>query len=64
MLTRDDILLILNLLSQETIVEPSKAFPFRVTREGHGYSKDKKVGTLQAKLSIMLEVASTREARG
>ena len=57
-LTKDDILLILNLLSQETVVEPSKDFPYRVTREGNGYSKDKKIGPLQAKLSIMLEVAS------
>jgi hypothetical protein len=60
MLTRDEILFLLNLLAQETVVEPSKGFPYRVTREGHGYSKDPKVGPLQAKLSIMLEAAGRR----
>jgi hypothetical protein len=58
LLTRDEILLIMNLLAQETVVAPTKEFPYRITREGHGYSKDKKIGPLQAKLSIMLEVAT------
>ncbi len=30
---------------------------------GHGYSKDKAVGTLQAKLSILFEVETRKEAR-
>jgi hypothetical protein len=57
-LTREDIHLILERLSEETVVEASQAFPYRVARKGHGYSDDKKIGALQAKLSIMLEMAS------
>jgi hypothetical protein len=63
MLTREEILLIMGLLSQETVVPPSKKFPYRISVEGHGYSKDPKIGPLQAKLSIMLEVAARREPR-
>jgi len=57
-LTREDIHLILDRLAQETVVEPSQSFPYRVTCQGRGYSSDQKIGALQAKLSIMLEMAS------
>lgn len=57
MLTRDDILLILERLAEKTVVEPSDAFPYRVSHKASGYSDDKKARTLQAKLSIMLEMA-------
>jgi len=60
MLTKDEILLILKHIGSETVVEPTPAFPYRVSREGHGYSSDKKIGALQAKLSIMLEMASRK----
>ena len=61
MLNEEEIRMLLGLLAQETVVEPTKAFPYRiVTRDGHGYSKDPKIGPLQAKLSIMLEVAAAR----
>jgi hypothetical protein len=42
MLTRDDILFILEHLSRETVVPESAEFPYRVTRRGQGYSKDSK----------------------
>jgi hypothetical protein len=57
MLTREDILLILDRLGDKTVVEPSQQFPYRVSCKTPGYSDDKKVGALQAKLSIMLEIA-------
>jgi hypothetical protein len=56
-LTKQDILFILERIGEKTVVEPTKAFPYRVSCEGRGYSDDKKVGALQAKLSIMLEMA-------
>lgn len=62
MLKRDEILFLLKLLGEETVQEPTEKFPFRISREGRGYSSDKKVGSLQAKLSIMLEMASGKEA--
>jgi len=61
-LTKEDIAFLLELLSEQTVVAPSKAFPYRISCQGTGYSKDRKVGALQAKLSIMLEVAAAREA--
>jgi hypothetical protein len=60
MLTAEEILMILELVGEETVVAPTKAFPYRVSRKGHGYSKDPKIGPLQAKLSIMMEAASRR----
>jgi hypothetical protein len=56
-LTKADILLILERLGEQTVVEPSKKFPYRVSCKGMGYSDNKTVGALQAKLSIMLEMA-------
>jgi hypothetical protein len=58
MLIKEEIALLLELLAEETVVEPTKSFPYRVTRHAGGYSKDKKIGALQAKLSIMAEAAS------
>lgn len=57
MLTKKDILLILERLGEITVVEPSKSFPYRVSCRGSGYSNDKVISALQAKLSIMLEAA-------
>lgn len=57
-LTKDDILFIMKRIGEETVTEPTDKFPYRISREGHGYSADKKVGALQAKLSIMLEMSS------
>lgn len=58
-LTKEEILLILKKLDEETVIEPSKTFPFRVSREkSFGYSDDKKVNALQAKLSILLEITT------
>ena len=49
MLTKDEIMLVLNLLAE---------------KYGHGYSDVPDVGRLQAKLSIMLELARKLELAG
>lgn len=59
MLSKEDIYILLEHLSREVVVAPTEAFPYYITRQqGHGYSKDPIIGKIQAKLSIMLEVAS------
>ena len=55
MLTKSDIRLILEKLSETTVVAPTKEFPYRVSCQQRGYSADPQIGKLQAKLSIMLE---------
>lgn len=57
MLTKKQIHLILECLARETVVPPSDAFPYTVSRRGMGYSSDPEVAKIQAKLSIMLEAA-------
>lgn len=57
MLTKKDILFILECIGEQTVVEPSKGFPYRVSCRASGYSNDKSISSLQAKLSIMLEAA-------
>lgn len=63
MLSKEDILFILERIGEQTVVEPSKAFPYRVSCKGHGYSDDPRIGRLQAALSIMLEVAAKQEKK-
>lgn len=58
MLTIDEIRLLLDLLAEDTVVEPSETFPFRISRRRFGYSDDPVRGRLQGKLSIMGEVAT------
>lgn len=53
MLTEADIRRLLELLAEETVVAPSEAFPFRVSKKAFGYRQGDD-GALQAKLSIML----------
>ena len=60
MLSIEDIRLLLDLLSEQTVVPRSTEFPFRITRLVRGYS-DGPVGTLQSKLSIMLEMMARRD---
>jgi hypothetical protein len=60
--TKADCLLMLNLLGERTVVEPSKEFPYRISVRDTGYSSDPVIGKLQAKLSIWLEIAIKREA--
>lgn len=55
-LTEADLHYLLDLLAQKVVVEPTKDFPFTVTTKAFGYSEDSKVGALQAKLSMMLQV--------
>ena len=58
-LTVDDIQLILDKIGRETVVHSSDSFKFDVvTQSARGYHSDPKIGALQAKLSMMLEVAS------
>lgn len=59
-LNADDYRLLLELLAEETVVEPSKKFPYRISRRGSGWSDDAQKGRIQAALSIALEVASKR----
>ena len=59
-LTRDEILALLAELSYEVVVEPSDAFPFRVTKKVRGY-RDGERGALQAKLSMMLQMTGGRK---
>lgn len=56
-LTKAEIRMILERLELETVVEPNNNFPFAVVTRARGYSRDVKIGKLQAKLSIMLEAA-------
>lgn len=58
MLTRDEILIILDGLQMKTLYSDGRIF---LQQKTMGYSDDKEVGVLQAKLSIMLELASKRE---
>jgi hypothetical protein len=62
MLTAKQIRRLLEMCGEETVVAPSKSFPYKISCRTHGYSDDKELGALQATLSIMLEVASKREA--
>lgn len=59
MLTKDDILFLLKLLERKVVIPEDQNFPFEITRREMGYSSDPTVSKLQAKLSIMLEVASS-----
>lgn len=61
MLTAEEILKLLELLAERVVISPSVDFPFSITRKRSGYSSDPKIGGLQAKLSIMLEMATKRE---
>lgn len=56
-LTKEEISLFLAFLAEKTVVEPTKSFPYRISCKRFGYSEDKRIGALQAKLSIMLEAA-------
>lgn len=56
MLTKQEILKILDIIGRKVIVAPSDEFPYYVTAAtSFGYSEDKEVAGLQAKLSIMLD---------
>lgn len=56
-LSKEQILLIMERIGEKTVVEPTKEFPYRISVRQLGYSDDKKIGQLQATLSIMLEMA-------
>jgi len=56
MLTSKEILFLLDLLGRREVIGESKEFPYSVTVRQPGYH-DGDQGKLQAKLSIMLEVA-------
>lgn len=60
-LAAEDYRLLLELLAEETVVRPTKEFPYRVSQRGVGYSSDPQKGKIQAALSIALEVAAKRE---
>lgn len=60
MLTREDILLLLDRLSQQVVVGPSAAFPYSISQRAAGYSPDTRVALVQHKLSAMLEAVSRK----
>lgn len=62
MLTSTEIKHVLDLLSQEVVVSPNKDFNFTISTRRFGYAPDSFTSNLQAKLSILLQVASMREA--
>lgn len=62
MLTVEEIQFLLERINEKTVVEATPTFPFRISQKQHGYNDDPKISGLQAKLSIMLEVAARREA--
>lgn len=62
-LSSEDILFIMKRIGEKTVQEPTKDFPYRISCEGRGYSDDPKVSALQAKLSILLEMAHAKESR-
>lgn len=64
MLNVEEIHLLLKLLAEPTVVKPTPEFPFRIVGQSRsGYSDDPMIGGLQAKLSIMLEVAHRSAGR-
>jgi hypothetical protein len=56
-LSKKQIQTLLDMLAQETVVEPTSDFPYRISRRASGYSKNPEVGTLQAALSLGLQMA-------
>lgn len=62
-LTSKEIHTILEALSKEVVIPPSSYFPYTISVKRHGYSDNVEIGQLQAKLSMMLEVAVKSEKR-
>lgn len=62
MLTSDEIRALLALTQRETVAEFGPQNCYRVTVDGRGYHSDPKTAALQAKLSILLQLAGDREA--
>ncbi len=62
--TAADIRRILDKIGREVVVPATDEFPYEiVSRRSQGYHEDPEISKLQAKLSIMLQVASEREPR-
>lgn len=62
-LTSSEIRLILSTLSKKVVVPQSESFRYEIVAQSSGYSDDPEIASLQAKLSIMLEVAKKMEER-
>jgi hypothetical protein len=62
-LTTKEIHLILRSINVEIVVDRSDDFPYRIVRDGFGYHPNTEIGALQAKLSIMLEMASRADKK-
>lgn len=59
--TEEQIRFLMKEMSYETVHEPTDDYPYRVQRlERAGYSSDLNRGQIQAALSIMLEVKTTK----
>jgi hypothetical protein len=57
LLTKSEIRLLLRLLGQKVVVSPSPDFAYSIVQDTTGYSLDPPIGSLQAKLSVMLTLA-------
>jgi len=61
-LTVADIHRILDKIGRKVVVPATDEFPYEIVSRGsQGYHEDPEIGKLQAKLSIMLQMASERE---
>lgn len=59
--TREELLTLIALTKEHTVVGPTSVFPYRITATSPGYSPDPKVATIQYKLSILLSAVSKPE---
>ena len=63
-LTVEDLQLIFDKIGREVVVPSTADFPYEiVSRRSHGYHNDPVISKLQAKLSIMLQMAGEEEGR-
>lgn len=56
--TREEVLTLIELTKEQTVVGPTAVFPYRITARAPGYSPDVKIAALQQKLSILLAEVS------
>ncbi len=63
LLKADQIRELIELSREDTVVAPSATFPYRISRVVSGYHPNPARAELQATLSLMLEIASSVEAK-
>ncbi len=61
-LTTDDLQIIFDKIGREVVIPATAEFPYEVvSARSQGYHSDPEIGKLQAKLSIMLQMAGEKE---